>query len=116
MDKTDLVNEELAKLADRILNEELTERIAGREETITADEPARAAYYATLRTEVYDEEPAAVLNYTENIPTDWREYLTEDTEKVEAMAKASFEEELYNYLATYKDRGHLGDLEEGDEP
>lgn len=101
-EKTDLVTEELAALADRVLNGEITERIAGQEETVTADEPARAAYYATWRTEIYDEEPAAVLDYTGNVPDEWREYVTEDRNEFQAMAKASFEEELYNYLVNTK--------------
>ena len=67
---------------------------------MTVEEPARAAYYATQRTDVYQEEPAEVLDYTGIIPDDeWREYHeTEDLDKVEAMAKASFEERLYDYL------------------
>ena len=95
------MNEELASLADRVLNGEITETVAGKERTMTADEPAQAAYYATWRTGIYDEEPAAVLDYTGNIPGEWREYVTEDRDEVQAMAKASFEKELHDYLQGY---------------
>lgn len=100
IDKTDVVNEELAALADRVLEGDIEETIAGQRETITVEEPARAAYYATQRTDVYEEEPAEVLDYTGIIPDgEWREYHErEDLGKIEAMAKASFEERLYNYL------------------
>jgi len=98
--KTDVVNEELAGLADRVLNGDIKETIAGQRETITVDDPARAAFYATQRTEIYEEEPAEVLDYTGIIPDgEWREYHEqEDLDKVQAMAKASFEHRLYDYL------------------
>lgn len=108
IEKTDVVNEELAALADRVLEGSITETIAGQKETITVDEPARAAFYATQRTDVYKEEPIEVLDYTGIIPdSDWREYHeTEDLEKDQAMAKASFEHRLYDYLVeNYSDRG-----------
>jgi len=94
------VNEELAALADRVLEGDIEETIAGKTETITVEEPARAAYYATQRTDVYREEPAEVLDYTGIVPDDdWRQYHeSEDLDKIEALAKASFEERLYNYL------------------
>ena len=99
-----------------MLNGDLTQTIAGEEVTLTAEEPARAAFYATWRTRIYDEEPAAVLDYTGNVPGEWRDYVTEERDKIEAMAKASFEHELYNYLVNYKNRGHYGDdLQEGGE-
>jgi hypothetical protein len=97
------VNEELASLADRVLNGEITETIAGKERTITADEPAQAAFYATCRTEIYKEEPAAVLDYTGNITSDWREYHNDDLDEFQAMAKASFEQELHDYLQSYSE-------------
>lgn len=100
IEKTDVINEELAALADRVLNGDIEETIAGQRETITVDEPARAAFYATQRTNVYEEEPAEVLDYTGIVPDgDWREYHeAEDLDKTQAMAKASFEERLYDYL------------------
>lgn len=103
IEKTDVINEELAALADRVLEGDIEETIAGQRETITVDEPARAAYYATQRTDVYLEEPAEVLDYTGIIPDDdWRQYHeAEDLDKIEAMAKASFEERLYNYLVEH---------------
>lgn len=104
MDKTDLVNQELAALADRVLNGEITETIAGERVTLTADEPSRAAFYATWRTDIYDEEPAAVLDYTGNVPDEWREYVTEERGEIEAMAKASFEHKLAGYLENYGDK------------
>lgn len=103
IEKEDVVNQELAGLADRVLNGEITETIAGKTETITADEPAQAAFYATHRTRIYEEEPAAVLSYTQFIPNEWEEYHeVGDLEPVEAMAKASFEHELYQYLENYQ--------------
>mgnify|MGYP000123806990 CR=1 FL=1 len=102
IEKEDVVNEELAGLADRVLNGEITERIAGKTETLTADEPAQAAFYATHRTRIYEEEPAAVLSYTQFIPNEWEEYHEAgDLDEVQAMAKASFEHELYEYLTNY---------------
>jgi len=100
IDKTDVVNEELASLADRVLDGDIEVTVAGQRETVTVEEPARAAYYATQRTDVYQEEPAEVLDYTGIVPDDdWRQYHeTEDLGKVEALAKASFEERLYDYL------------------
>ena len=102
-----MVNEELASLADRVLDGEITETVAGKERTMTADEPAQAAYYATWRTEIYKEEPAAVLDYTGNIPSDWREYHDDELDEFQAMAKASFEQELHDYLQGYAE----GDME-----
>lgn len=101
MDETELVNEELASLADRVLNGEMEIRHAGQRETLSPDEPAKAAFYATWRTQIYDEEPAAVLDYTGTVPDEWREYITEDRNEFQAMAKASFEQELYEYLESY---------------
>lgn len=103
MDKQELVNEELTYLEDKILNEEITERIAGQEVTLGPDQPAQAAFYATWRTEIYDHEPVAILDYTKNIPGEWREYVTENRDEVQAMAKASFEHELAAYLENYSD-------------
>ena len=99
------MNEELASLADRVLDGDMQIRHAGQRETLTADEPAQAAYYATWRTGIYDEEPAAVLDYTGNVPGEWREYVTEDRDEFQAMAKASFEQELHDYLEGYSEGG-----------
>jgi hypothetical protein len=74
-----------------------------KKETLTAEEPAQAAFYATWRTEIYDKEPAAVLDFTGNIPGEWHEYVTEDRNEIQAMAKASFEQELAEYLENYRD-------------
>jgi len=100
IDKTDVVNEELAALADRVLEGDIETTVAGKQETITVDEPARAAFYATQRTDIYEEEPMEVLDYTGIIlDREWREYHEqEDLDKSQAMAKASFEERLYDYL------------------
>lgn len=107
MDKRDVVNRELAGLADRVLNEEIEQTISGEKQTLKADEPARAAFYATWRTNIYDEEPTAVLDYTQHIPGDWRDYVEEDRNEIQAMAKASFEHELAEYLSQYGE----GDIE-----
>jgi len=103
VDKTDVVNEEIAGLADKILNGEITEKIGGREKTLTAEEPAQAAFYATWRTNIYEKEPAAVLDYTGNVPNEWNDYVTEDRDEIQAMAMASFEHELYEYLEGYSE-------------
>lgn len=112
IDKTEVVNEELAGLADRVLNGDIEETIAGKTETITVEEPARAAYYATQRTDVYLEEPAEVLDYTGIIPDgEWRKYHEqEDLDKFQAMAKASFEERLYDYLVDNYGEAQRGEL------
>jgi len=95
-------------LADRVLQEDIEVTVAGQRETVTVEEPARAAYYATQRTEIYEEEPAEVLDYTGIVPDDdWRQYHeAEDLEKVEALAKASFEERLYDYLVDNYGEAH----------
>ena len=100
INKTDVINEELASLADRVLEGDIEVTIAGQREIVTVEEPAKAAYYATQQTDVYQEEPTEVLDYTEIIPDDdWRQYhQAEDLEKIKALAKASFEERLYDYL------------------
>lgn len=105
MDKNELVNQELAGLADRVLNGEISETISGQKQTLTAEEPARAAFYATWRTQIYDEEPAAVLDYTGHVPGDWRSYVDEERSEIQAMAKASFEHELAEYLSQYSEGG-----------
>lgn len=70
---------------------------------MTVDEPTQAAYYATWRTEIYKEEPAAVLDYTGNITSDWREYHNDDLDEFQTIAKASFEQELHDYLQSYSE-------------
>lgn len=74
---------------------------------MSADDPARAAYYGTWRTEIYDNEPAAVLDYTRHIPDEWEDYVTEDRNEFEAMAMLSFEHELYQYLKNYSESTDL---------
>lgn len=92
------MTQELARLADEILKGEIKETIAGVQVTLSPEEPARAAFYATWRTSIYDEHPAEVLDYTKHVPDEWREYVTEDRDEFQAMAKLSFEHELYLYL------------------
>ena len=99
--KKEVVAEELAGLADRVLNGELEETVDGEKTTLTEDRPERAAFYATQRTLVYDEEPAAVIDYTEEIPDNWRDYVTDERTEIQALAKASFQYELQQYLEGY---------------
>lgn len=98
---------ELVRLAEKVLNGGITERVSDRKVLLTADEPATTAIYAAERTNIYDVEPAAVLDYIGTVSGDWKMYVTEDRDEFRAMAKASFEQELYEYL-----ENHSRDTEE----
>ena len=105
MSNREKVIQELATLADQVLNGEITESEEREIETLTVDNSLRAAYFATEQTDVYETDPASVLDYTKNVPEAWEHYVSDELGEVEAMAKASFEQELYKYLETYIEEG-----------
>jgi hypothetical protein len=101
VDDTDVVEEELQRLAELVLNGKVTRTIAGETRTLTPEKSVTAARYATCRTEIYEEETESVLKYSDSYPDDLPKYISTDREVVQDLAKILFQDELARYLDNY---------------